>query len=41
MDSRWRWRTIAERRIGADLRLLLRPDPGGEADAHQPPPAAV
>jgi diaminohydroxyphosphoribosylaminopyrimidine deaminase/5-amino-6-(5-phosphoribosylamino)uracil reductase len=41
MDSRWRLRTIEERRIGADLRLLLRPDSGGEANARQPPPAAV
>jgi hypothetical protein len=41
MDSRWRLRTIEERRVGADLRLLLRPDSGGEADTHQPPPPAV
>jgi diaminohydroxyphosphoribosylaminopyrimidine deaminase/5-amino-6-(5-phosphoribosylamino)uracil reductase len=41
MDSRWRLRTIEECRVGADLRLLLRPDPGGEADTHQPPPAPV
>ncbi|MGH8216145.1 MAG: bifunctional diaminohydroxyphosphoribosylaminopyrimidine deaminase/5-amino-6-(5-phosphoribosylamino)uracil reductase RibD, partial [Rhodanobacteraceae bacterium] len=39
MASRWQLRTTGQRRLGADLRLLLRPDRGGEGDTHQPPAA--
>lgn len=41
MASRWRLRTIGQRRVGEDWRLLLRPDRGTDDRPHQPQPAPV
>ncbi len=41
MASRWRLRTLEQRMVGRDLRLLLRPEPDGKDRPRQPAPAAV
>jgi diaminohydroxyphosphoribosylaminopyrimidine deaminase/5-amino-6-(5-phosphoribosylamino)uracil reductase len=41
MASRWQLRTIGQRRVGEDWRLLLRPDRGADDRPRRQPPASV
>ena len=41
MASRWQLRVLEQRRVGPDLRLLLRPEPGGKDRSSQPKPMPV